>query len=176
MAGEAAFTASEEEYAAANREWYRCFMRRRWPRLFLSAIGTGAALGTIIGVLDHGWDPVAIFASAVPPSLIGLVVPPAMYGFCRLTIPRRARTLYRQHKTLQRPLRFAWSDEGLGYTTSTGTGSLAWRDLHRWAEGRGNFLFFVTDAMFYFIPKRVLSEAEADDLRTVAGGSGLQRL
>jgi hypothetical protein len=176
MAGEVEFTPSEDDYATANREWYRRQLRRGWAKFLIVAGAGGAAVGAILGLVDEGPDPLGIAASAFTYALIPLVVGPVVYGFCYLAVPRRARRLYRQNKNLQRPMRYAWSEEGLSYASSTGTGKVAWTDLHRWSEGGSSFLFLLTDAMFHFIPKRAFAEAEAEDLRSTAARSGLGRL
>lgn len=175
MAGEVAFTPSEADYAAAHRDWFRRHLRRRGAKFLLVLGAFGVGVGVVLGILRYGPDPAGIFASAVTYALIPLVVGLLAWGFCYLALPRRARRLYRQHKNLQQPFRYAWSGEGLSYASPTGSGTVAWSDLHRWAEGQGSFLFFVNEAMFHFIPTRALNEAEAEDLRSAAAGSGVAR-
>jgi hypothetical protein len=175
MAGEVTFTLSESDYVAANRDWYLRYLRVRGTKFAAKACGAAALLGALMGFIQDGLDPITMVSFGIACAFIALLITPLLYGLCYLTYPRRARQLYRQHKNLHGPLRYAWSDRELSYDSATGTGSIAWSDLHRWSDGRVSFLFLVTDAMFHFIPKHALGEVEADDLRTVATRSGLPR-
>jgi hypothetical protein len=52
---------------------------------------------------------------------------------------------------------------------------LPWEELHRWSDERDTFLFYVDGRSFLFLPRRVLTADQADDLRSTAAEFGPAR-
>ncbi|MGD0866682.1 MAG: YcxB family protein [Rhizomicrobium sp.] len=81
---------------------------------------------------------------------------------------RRTRRIFRQQKGLQRPFEMDWSGDSLKLTTETGNNSLPWSHLLKWREGKRLFLLYLSDVMFYIVPKRAFpDEAAIDEFREV---------
>jgi len=128
------------------------------------------ALAVIGFVLGDPPEAVAIAFGA------GFVLGPFLllvcWGLTYFLMPKRAGRLFHQHRALQKEVSYGWSDAGLSFQSANGSGQIQWTDLHRWAEGKHTFLFYLTDNLFHFVPRHRLSEAEAADLRTTAATHG----
>lgn len=81
------------------------------------------------------------------------------------TVPRQTRKAYQEQKGFQYPLTLTWSDDGIEVQNQQGRATFPWADLFRWAEDRHIILFYHSSRLFQMLPRRVLSEAQVDDLR-----------
>lgn len=175
MAGEITFTPSEKDYADANRDWFRANLRRPRPWIALVLLVLfSAAIGGGVTWLDGNGEEVA--ATAIGFALLGSFVFLLVYVATYLTLPRRTRRLYRQHKTLQQPWTYSWSEAGLGVDTANGRTLHPWPDFHRWLVGRRTVLLFVNDQLFFFLPRRLLDDSSVDELRSLAGAATVPRV
>lgn len=85
-----------------------------------------------------------------------------------LGVPLHARRVFRQQKSLQRPVTLEIDETGLRASTGDDDrSSLVWEDCHRWVEGETDFLIYPSDAIFYFIPKHHLGDEGVAQLRTL---------
>jgi hypothetical protein len=170
VAGEVSFMPTADDYLAANKDWSSQTFRKPRTIVALAAVTVVAALlGGLSSPLDG--DPYPIFR-AIGFGFSGLAIMAIGYLASWLVLPRQVRRLYGQQKSLQRTWRYAWSDEGLEFTSTHGTAKLPWVDLRRWSIGSRTFLFFASDRVFYFIPFHVLDEWQAEDLRSTASRCG----
>lgn len=170
VAGEVTFQPTEVDYVRANRDWYARTLKR--PRTFF-----GVALVAGVGAwfeFQQGWLGPSLFA-IVFAGLLGGGLMGGIYLAIYLIMPRRARRLYRQQASMQQPLTYGWDDAGISFRSVYGSGLLPWPDFHRWSDGRDMFLFYLNDQLFYFLPHRVLTAAQIDDLRATAVGHGVPR-
>jgi hypothetical protein len=87
-------------------------------------------------------------------------------------VPQHARRLLRQRAVFQRPLRYSWSEEGLGFQTAHVSGLIPWLDLYRWRAAQHSFLFYTDEQTVYFIPRSALSDAQVEDLEAIVAASG----
>jgi hypothetical protein len=83
--------------------------------------------------------------------------------------------MYRQQRNLHKEFQYGWSEQGLGYRTRYGSGIVPWHEVHRWSDGRDTFLFYINDRLFHFLPRRVLTAEQAEDLRWTAAEFGPER-
>src|SRR5688500_9877194 len=166
MAGEITFTPSEKDYADANRDSMLAQLRRPrpWIALVLSVLFS-AGIGAGVTWLDGDLEDVAAAASGF--ALLGLFVFLFIYLATYLLLPRRAGRLYRQHKTLQQPWTYGWSEAGLSVDTANGHTLHPWPDFHRWLVGRRMVLLFVNDQLFFFLPRRLLEDSAVEELRSL---------
>jgi hypothetical protein len=175
VAGEVEFQPTEADYVRANRDWYVGYLKGPGGRRSVLRYTVGAGIGGgIVGATVGGW--IAAVSYAVATAFIGLILAPLVFGLCYLTLPRLARRLYRQDKSLQRPLRMAWSDAGITFSSQNGWGKVEWADLYRWTPARGTFLFFISERLFHFLPRRVLAEEQTADLVATAAAHGPPRI
>jgi hypothetical protein len=177
MAGQVSFQLTEEDCAAAHRDW----LRDRFdgsggapyghrvsaimlPVLVIAWVGsmTVSALRPLPGFLRY-LLPIAIILSAS----IWL-----LRGYAVLDASRSARRTFRQRAAYRRPLTYGWSEEGLSFETEHGSGRIPWGDLYRWYAAEHSFLFFADQNLFYFIPRSALSDAQAKDLEATVVASG----
>lgn len=77
-----------------------------------------------------------------------------------LFIPRRARRIFLQQKNLHNEVALQWSDGGVSFKSAKGSSNFSWSDFIRIAENRHAIILLQSDALFNFIPKRVLSSDE----------------
>ncbi len=171
MAGEVSFTPTESDYVAANRTWLLRELRRPRRIMALSIVTLACAvLGGILATAGDG--EISPTATVIVAGLVGAGAMAGIYIYSYALMPRRAGRLYRQQVTLQKPLHYGWSEEGITFRSANGAGSMAWADLHRWTDDRGMFLFFLNDQLFYFLPHRVLGPEQVADLRATATALG----
>jgi hypothetical protein len=174
MAGEVEFHPSETDYVGVNKDWFRTTWKSRRARQRRMLVLAGMiCLGGLVGYLDGGIRQAGIGAFLAPLAAFLFLAP--IIGLHYLLLPRRAKRLYRQQKTLQQLYRYSWTDEGLTLTTPTSTGRYAWSQFHRWADGQTAVLFSLNEQLFFFVPRRVLDDGRATDLKAILERSGLQR-
>jgi YcxB-like protein len=173
MAGEVEFQPSEADYVGVNRDWFAITWKsRRARRRRLLVLAMMISLGGLVGYLDGGIRQAGIGALLAPSAAFLFLA--TVIGLHYLRLPARAKRLYRQQKTLQRPHRYSWTDEGLTLTTPSSTGHYLWSQFHQWADGRTAILLALNEQLFFFVPRRVLDDGEAADLRATLERSGLQ--
>jgi YcxB-like protein len=175
VAGEVTYQLNEADYVAAQRDH---LLRRMWSRGALASLASGAAAAAttlaVIGLLSGDGVRAAVVAAGAG-LLLGPLAILVLWGVSFALLPKRARRLYRQHRSLQKEVSYGWSEAGLSYRSANGSGEIAWQDFHRWSEGPHAFLFYLTDQLFHFVIRRQLSETEAADLRNTASALGPER-
>ena len=175
MAGEVCIELVERDYVDANRAWMLRTLRRPGTlvRYALLIGGLAAFLSVLEWTGDGGWRGIA---DSVALALVGgggaLLVG---HGLGFLLVPRRVRRIFRQTASLGKPWHYAWSDAGLGYRSDGEIGFLPWTDFYRWIEGSRGFLLMLNEQVFYIIPRRALTTAQAEDLRATAAAHGPPR-
>ena len=165
MAGEARFTPSEGDAVDAGRDSFRRFLRQpaQWHTLFWlgAAIGSVGLALTLSRSQSLTWL-LWIFFSL----LLGLAFLLALVVLAHLaTQARTARRLFRQDKGMHAEQVFRWTDESLAFCSDAGEGRILWRDLYRWSEGRHVILFWTTERLCIYLPRRSLDAVLTEDLR-----------
>lgn len=169
MAGQTSYRPEATDYVSASRAaWWRSVKQRRfWRR---NAI-TFAVIAILAAAAAWGFqfdDKLMFVGCVVAGGVVGAVACVAI-GF--VLLPRRARRLFRQQKTLQGEFVLDWSPQGARFVSSKGTSDLLWSDYIDWAENDGVFILTINDGLYHFVPKRVLDAAQIDDLRdTLSAG------
>lgn len=171
MSGEVAFTATKQDWVAANRLWYR----HTKPRRILKWLGPAAfVVAFTLIVLDLlVWRKAAIdtVADAVPLMFFAILVT----GLPPLTmwlIPRQVARQFAQRPAMRDEAHYAWTDEHLVGATRTGTTVQPWRELHRQLRDDRSFVFLMTDQMLLLVPRRALTVEQASDLADTADRHG----
>jgi len=175
MAGEICIELVEQDHIDANRAWMLLFLRqpKTIARFALLLAGAAIVLASLEWVEGGGADEIIrIAAVAAAAGGGGLLL---CLGLGYLLIPRRARRLFRQSATAGRPYRYAWSDEGLSFRSDTESGTRAWQDFYRWGESSRGVLLLLNERLFYIIPRRALTAAQAEDLRATVAAHGPPR-
>jgi hypothetical protein len=76
----------------------------------------------------------------------------------RLTLPRKARTIFHQQH-LSRPYELGWNDDELAVVSVEGSFTRAWRDIWKARVLDTEILIFLSDANFLMVPKRSFPDA-----------------
>lgn len=142
---QARFRISEDDYVQASR-LYAAMNTKRWtivaavvlPVLLLAAFGTFPLRGAAIGGLVGG-------------TVVGLLA-----HF--LITPLMARRNYRNYKTIQGEFNVELQDDGVRYSSSTGTGLVTWDKLLRWRENDRYILLYPMPRLYYIIPRSVADQ------------------
>jgi hypothetical protein len=176
MAGQVTFTPTEEDIVAGSKDWYRRMLMQPGTKGALYvAVLAGALLGAAFA-LQAGGPPGRTLRAAGLGALIALLLFGGILAMRWARLPGQAARVFRQHKSIHHPCIYAWTDEGLSLESERVNVRVAWRDLYRWSEGRSAFLFAVSEHGVHYVPRRVLSEAQAADLRATAMSHGPARL
>jgi hypothetical protein len=138
----------ERDYLSAQA------LHRRWSKrktiiVLLSVVGAGV-LGVVLWCQGAQSIAGGVIGGLVGGTIGGSVV---RYGY----IPWKAKRVFRQQKSLQREFSLSWNADGAHVKDANGDYSSAWSDFVRWKENDRLFLLYLSDVMFYMIPKRAFS-------------------
>ena len=139
-------------------------LHRRWSKrktivVLLLTVGAGV-LGVVLWCQGAWSIAGGIIGGLVGGAIGGSVV---RYGY----IPWKAKRVFRQQKSLQRQFNLSWNADGVHVKDANGEYSSAWTDFVRWKEDDRLFLLYISDVMFYMIPKHAFpSESLLDEFRT----------
>lgn len=163
------FSISAEDYANA----LRLHMRRYWatkagPWLFIATVVAACLLAMVLSDFHPTWT------SAGIGGVIGAACLPLFAYFVML--PRQARKIHSQQKTMQHPVEASWSREAYSASTETVTSTTPWSDYYGWSADETMVLLMQSPVLFQMVPRHALSREQAEDLIGLLGQSGLRRL
>lgn len=164
------FTITAEDYANALRlRTRRYWFRSTRIKVFVAAVVTACALTIAIA----GFDSIA--GSLAGGAMIGLVgltawLPLAYFVF----LPRQARKIYDQQKTMQHPVEASWSSEAYSAATPVTASTVPWGEYYGWCADETIILLMHSPVMFQMIPRYALSPAQLTDLTDHIKRSGLR--
>lgn len=157
-------TLAEDDYVAANRLHVLNQYKGRGPVAVLCFF-------IALYVLFLG----ASFAGIQMPETLHLLIPALLLWLlgARLLnylwlVPRATRKLFRQQKTLHRPMTYSWSEAGLKVTGESGEWLFAWADYLKLAENAKIVLLYEGPRLFQMLPKRFFTAEQLADLRHCA--------
>lgn len=144
-----------DDYLAAN------YLHARWTRARWIRAGLIVAALIAFSAWQAPGDPVRFGAIMIGiyAAFMILVVVLTRYWY----MPRTARRIFAQTKSLQRPYRWSWNAEQLNYSSDLANAIVPWGDLVKWREGDQIFLIYPSNLMFYVFPKRAFQDAAAVD-------------
>ena len=175
MAGQVAFTPTEEDIVAASRDWFRrAMVQPRIKGALYGATLAGGLLGAAFALQAGGPGGRALTAAALG-ALAGLLLVAAILALRYALLPGQARRSFRQNRTIHIPYTYSWTDDAFSWESEASRARIAWRDLWRWGEGPSAFMFAVSERGVHVVPRRALSETEAADLRETAQRHGPAR-
>ncbi|WP_420211573.1 YcxB family protein [Burkholderia aenigmatica] len=96
--------------------------------------------------------------------------------FYHLMLPRAARKIYSQQKTLHQPHTVVWRSECFIVESPTSREELHFADLVHWSEDRYVVLLYQSVVMFRLIPKRVLGEPQLAVLHRTLLQNGVRKI
>lgn len=108
----------------------------------------------------HGLAP-----SLVSGALIGGVIGGlgARFILLHLVMPRRARRIFAQQKSLHGEIDYQWDDDALTIKTERAQARMLWSDYIKWRENERLFVLYQSDIVFNLVPKRLFSDASQRD-------------
>ena len=164
----ATFVLSELDLRRAARLHVFSAMRDRRTiiRLSILWIGVMVALAIYLRLVGMPW---AELREYMP--LFVLVLASAAFGAAfvvpLLLSPMVIRRRFRQEKILREPAEVRWDEEAYEVDQPGIHNRIAWRDYTKWREDRYQFLFFASDYRYQVLPKRVLTQAQIEDVRAI---------
>ena len=173
MAGVVKFTPTEDDFVNAQRDWYlRSLSQGRWLRSLVIGAGACGIVVALVWLLFE--SPLEAFVFGAGMALVVALVIPIMWTINYLLLPRRAGRLFRQQRSLNKEFQYEWSETGVEYRSHDGTGQILWSDLHRWSDGRRTVLLYLNDNLFHYLPRRLMTADQVEDLRATATALGPQ--
>ena len=172
--GEVTYDKSEEDLIGTYRDWFWVLLRRSPVRRLMTLAAVCSMLllaGYALNRADEGsgWSLYGAAGGVV-------LVLPICWAVSYALLPGRARKLYRQQRTVDPSYTWRWSQEGLESSNATGENRYRWSGMHRWHDGRRSLMFFLNDAFVLYIPLRVLSAEQAEEIRALAHAGMTPRL
>ncbi|MGU3421824.1 YcxB family protein [Methylobacterium sp. D54C] len=144
------------------------FLNYRRPRVILALaampIMFAVAFAGLIGIMDGRVRTVDLISLALLILVLYGVIA-TIIALRWLLVPRQARRMLSESPAAKSPVQLAWSTDGLTANSTYGTGTIPWQDLHGWAENDHVFAIYMTRGVAQTLPKRLLSDAQVDDLR-----------
>jgi hypothetical protein len=92
-----------------------------------------------------------------------------------VSIAPKAKRVFRQQQGLRRAHEVSWSDIGLTVSGEDGQSTTRWADFHRVREFDDQFMLFLSDAVFFMIPKRAFPDDSLMQSFRESVGSRIQR-
>jgi hypothetical protein len=171
MVGAVHFEPTKEDYVKAISSHAERRISPRWRRNML--ILTGIAVPSLIAphyLIGEDFESFGVLILVAVATFLIIAFSPLVV---RLHATK-AGQLFDQQRSIHRVTDFHWSSAGARWVTDQGTVEIAWSDYHGWAERPSAFLLYLNEAMFHFIPKRVLEAADMHDLAQTLEDSGLK--
>ena len=116
-------------------------------------------------ILVFGWQLVDLARGRPVQSELWWIVAAAVYlGFIFFVIvPWRIRKIFRQQKTLKHPFEVEFGESHFSGSSTNGSFTIEWADLHKWKIGKKCLLIYQSEAIMHPIPCRAFaSEADRD--------------
>jgi hypothetical protein len=129
--------------------WWRVF---RWVVIFVLAAAAAAAVGSLL---------LGDLASASRLLVLGLLVGVLTFRFPELTGWLRAWQVSRIDPAVKHPISHVLEESGLRILTNKAETHIRWEGLKKVRETSDLFMFYYSDRIAFYLPKRVL-EGEAD--------------
>ncbi|MGB3024282.1 YcxB family protein [Paradevosia shaoguanensis] len=79
-------------------------------------------------------------------------------------LPRQARKIYGQQKTMQHPVEASWNSEAHSAATAVASSTVPWGEYHGWSADETMILLMHSPVLFQMIPRHALNAAQAADL------------
>lgn len=163
------FTLTPEDYCGAMR----LCARRYWLGSIRPRIGFAVMFGGLV-MLMAAMNFDLAFVTAVIWLMIALVAMPFILYY-RL-LPRRARKIHAQQKSLQVPVGASWTEKGYFASSALGSGTIPWTSYHDWRRDKAMILLMQSEVLFQMIPRRALSAEQDADLVAALERSGLKEV
>ena len=86
-----------------------------------------------------------------------------------------ARRALAQRQDLANPIHYSFDEKGLSQAATFTNANYPWPALRSWRESEGILLVYISDQLFYPIPKSQVDEGTVDALRHALASSGVRK-
>ena len=152
---------TEEDVVFAARSHYISLLRRlRWVGILLLILIVALFGVIIIGgpAVIGPWEENLILIIALPAVF---VVPIGHYFY---TVPRAARRLFLENKTLQRAFAIRWDGESITSDASEHRSMMRWSDFFAYRETSESIILYLSSVQYWVFPKRFLPRTAQENL------------
>jgi hypothetical protein len=156
------FTLTRDEYVAGGKLSFLALLRR--PSLLLVLFAGVVVTMLIVGSIGNSpKDSNAVWLQygLVFAAIVGML---ALSYF--VSVPASYRRNYKHHRHLHEPITWSWDSSGFEVRTENSNSHLRWADVFRASENRQFVLIYLTPQLMHILPKRTLTAAQIDELRS----------
>jgi hypothetical protein len=144
-----------EDYLSANR----LHLLSRWRYVAVILVACVVVIGVFPNVHARMSVSELLSASGNELAIFAVILAVAYLAVNFVTLPRTTRGIFDRQKSLQRPYEMSWDDSGMTAVGENGTNSAPWSDFLKWREHKRVFVIYMSDAMFWMVPKRCFADS-----------------
>ncbi len=173
---EVTFTPVAQDYVAMQRAVFARSLRSRRFLGRMAGLLTFAFVAGMVVLFVLEGDVTITSVAAIGTGIAGgfAVVAIIICGGW-LLIPRRARRLFAQQRSLHHDMRLTLTPGGLKLATVRADSFYPWDELHGWQVSRDVLLIFSNDQIAYYIPRRALSDDQRAQAIAILTDAGVPR-
>jgi hypothetical protein len=174
MSGKTSYEFGYADYLAANRlHWNLGFFGRRGLRMLLMIWAFYCVLALVFG---GRWDVPSIISAVLTTLAFTLVAAAGLIGLNALLLPRRARRIYDQQRSLKGIYETQWDAETVTVSSPSGALRYGWGDFVKWSENADILMLYQSDVMFNAFPKRALTPDALHQFKVALEQHGVPRM
>ncbi len=173
---EVTFTPVAQDYVAMQRAVFaRSLRSRRFLGRMAGLLTFAFVAGMVVLFVLEGDVTIASVAAIGTGIAGGFAMVAIIIGGGWLLIPRRARRLFAQQRSLHHEMRLTLTPEGLKLATVRADSLYPWHELHGWQVSRDVLLIFSNDLVAYYIPRRAMSDEQLTQAVAILTAAGVPR-
>jgi hypothetical protein len=165
---------TEDDLASANRVWLS-WRRSRKYYLVIFTIFFAVFAFSFVPKLETE-DKTSIIVTLAFDTILAVAAISVITGLTYVLVPRRARKLFRQQKSLHAEASIGWSDKGFSYKSELTSSLHPWTHYRQWGENKDVLVMFLTDTQFNLVPKRDIPDGALEELKSLLAKAGIQRV
>lgn len=157
-----AFQPTAEDLLAANRLSFMTTVKSR--RVAKSYVLGSLAVGAGTACVFWAWQLGPIILGAAIGFVYWLIFFSLILLSGYLRLPRQVRRIYGQQKSLHDITTVDWSNDTISFASNRATSKFQWIEFVKIIKGRETIILRQSDVVMNFIPLRVLSVQQAEDI------------
>jgi hypothetical protein len=173
---EVMFTPVAEDYVALQRAVFARQLRsRRFVGRMAGLFGCAVLAGVVFLFVMDGTITAASLAVVGGGIVGGFAALGIIIGGGWLLMPRRARRLFAQQRSLHHEMRLTLTPAGLKLDTVRANSFYPWDELPGWQLSHGMLLIYSNDQAAYYAPRRALSDTQRAQAVAILTQAGVPR-
>ena len=157
-----AFQPTAEDLLAANRLNFMATVKSR--RVAKSYALGSLAVGAVTAYVFWAWQLGPIILGAAIGVAYWLIFLSLILLSAYLRLPPQVRRIYGQQKSLHDITTVVWSDDIISFASNRGNSKFQWVEFVKIIKGKETIILRQSDVVMNFIPLRVLSVQQAEDI------------